>query len=260
MKIATYNINGINGRLSVLLRWLDCAQPDVVCLQELKAPQDGFPAAALRDLGYQAIWHGQSRWNGVAILARGRDIYETRRGLPGDPDDRQSRYIEAAINGVLVACLYVPNGNPRPGPGFTYKLRWLERLSARLAELVTLDAPVIVAGDFNIIPTDRDVHAPDRWRDDALFAPEVRAAFAGLCARGWTDALRHLHPDETLYTFWHYWRSSFARDAGLRIDHALANPVAAGRLRGAGVDREPRGWDKTSDHTPVWIELAQPES
>jgi exodeoxyribonuclease-3 len=256
VKIATYNVNGINGRLPVLLRWLEQAAPDVVCLQELKAPQDGFPQDALRDLGYAAIWHGQSRWNGVAILSRGSEIHETRRGLPGDPEDAQSRYIEAAINGILVACLYLPNGNPQPGPKFAFKLRWFERLHAHLAELVKLHAPVIIAGDFNVMPTDRDVYAPGRWRDDALFAPEVRAAYAALLAQGWTDALRHLHPDETIYTFWNYWRGAFARDAGLRIDHILLNPVAARRLRGAEVDRTPRGWEKTSDHAPVWIELA----
>lgn len=258
MKIATYNVNGINGRLPVLLRWLALAEPDVVCLQELKAPQDRFPEQALRDLGYEAVWHGQSRWNGVAILSRVGTIHETRRGLPGDPEDRQSRYIEAAVNGVLVAGLYLPNGNPRPGPRFDFKLRWFERLHDHLATLAALDAPVIIAGDFNVMPTERDVYAPERWLDDALFAPEVRAAYARLLDQGWTDAIRQLHPDETVYTFWKYLRNAFARNAGLRIDHLLLNPPATARLAAAQVDIRPRGWEKTSDHAPVWIELGTP--
>jgi exodeoxyribonuclease-3 len=257
VKIATYNVNGINGRLPVLLRWLELAEPDVVCLQELKAPDAEFPEAAIRDLGYDAIWHGQSRWNGVAILSRVGAIHETRRGLPGDPDDDQSRYIEAAVNGVLIAGLYLPNGNPRPGPKFDYKLRWFERLHDHLAGLFALDATVVVAGDFNVMPTDLDVYAPERWRDDALFAPEVRQAYAELVAQGWTDALRHFHPDEQIYTFWKYWRQSFERDAGLRIDHILLNRPAAKRLVAAEVDLRPRGWEKTSDHAPVWVELAE---
>lgn len=255
MKIASYNVNGVNGRLPVLLRWLQEAEPDVVCLQELKAPQENFPQRAIAEAGYQAVWHGQSRWNGVAILSRLGEIHETRRGLPDDPDDAQSRYIEAAVNGVLVAGLYLPNGNPRPGPKFDFKLKWFERLHSHLAGLVTLDAPVVVAGDFNVMPTDRDVYAPDRWRDDALFAPEVRDAYARLLEQGWTDTLRQLHPHETIYTFWKYWRGAFERDAGLRIDHILANPAAAKRLVAAEVDRGPRGWEKTSDHAPVWITL-----
>lgn len=255
MKIATYNVNGINGRLAVLLRWLELAEPDVVCLQELKAPREGFPERPIRDLGYEAIWHGQSRWNGVAILSRVGEIHETRRGLPGDPDETQSRYIEAAVNGVLIAGLYLPNGNPRPGPKFDYKLAWFERLHEHLASLAGLDAPVVIAGDFNVMPTDIDVYAPERWRDDALFAPEVRDAYARLLKQGWTDALRKLHPDEAIYTFWKYWRRSFEREAGLRIDHLLLNAKAAARLAGAEVDRRPREWEKTSDHAPVWIEL-----
>ncbi|WEK45221.1 MAG: exodeoxyribonuclease III [Candidatus Andeanibacterium colombiense] len=255
MKIATYNVNGVNGRLPVLLRWLELAEPDIVCLQELKAPQEKFPEAAIRDVGYDAVWHGQSRWNGVALLSRVGEIHETRRGLPGDPDDTQSRYIEAAINGVLVAGLYLPNGNPRPGPKFEFKLRWFERLRAHLHSLIDLDAPVIVAGDYNVIPTDLDVYAPERWRDDALFAPEVRAAFQHLLDDGWTDALRRLHSDEAIYTFWKYWRNSFERDAGLRIDHLLLNRPATDRLIAAEVDKRPRGWEKTSDHAPVWVEL-----
>lgn len=255
MKIATYNVNGVNGRLPVLLRWLDLARPDVVCLQELKAPQEKFPRAALQAAGYEAIWHGQSRWNGVAILSRVGTPHETRRGLPGDPDDDQSRYIEAAVNGMIVAGLYLPNGNPRPGPKFDFKLRWFDRLHAHLASLVDLEAPVIVAGDYNVMPTDKDVYAPERWRDDALFAPEVRAAYHSLLEQGWSDAIRALHPQETIYTFWKYWRGAFERDAGLRIDHLLLNPAARARLAGAAVDRRPRGWEKTSDHAPVWIEL-----
>lgn len=256
MKIATYNVNGINGRLTVLLRWLKLAEPDVVCLQELKAPDANIPEAPIRDLGYDAIWHGQARWNGVAILSRVGEIHETRRGLPGAADDDQSRYIEAAVNGVLIAGLYLPNGNPRPGPKFDYKLRWFERLHDHLAGLESLDAPVVIAGDFNVMPTDLDVYVPERWRDDALFAPEVREAYARLVGQGWTDALRELHPGERIYTFWKYWRNSFERDAGLRIDHILLNRKAAARLVAAEVDRRPRCWDKTSDHAPIWIELA----
>lgn len=255
VKIATYNVNGINGRLTVLLRWLSLAQPDIVCLQELKAPQEKFPESALREAGYAAIWHGQSRWNGVAILSRIGEIHETRRGLPGDPEDRQSRYIEAAVNGVLVAGLYLPNGNPRPGPKYEFKLRWFERLETHLESLIALDAPVVVAGDFNVMPTDLDVYAPERWRDDALFGPEVREAYTRLLDQGWIDAIREKHPNEAIYTFWKYWRGAFERDAGLRIDHFLLNPVAARMLKAAGVDRRPRGWEKTSDHAPAWIEL-----
>lgn len=255
MKIATYNVNGVNGRLPVLLRWLQLAEPDVVCLQELKAPQDKFPEAAIRDAGYDAIWHGQSRWNGVAILSRVGQIHETRRSLPGDPGDEQSRYIEAAINGILVAGLYLPNGNPRPGPKFDFKLRWFDRLHQHLGSMIELDAPVVVCGDFNVMPTDLDVYAPERWRDDALFAPEVKAAYQRLLDQGWCDALRHLHPHDTIYTFWKYWRGAFERNAGLRIDHFLLNDAATTRLVAAEVDRRPRGWEKTSDHAPVWIEL-----
>jgi exodeoxyribonuclease-3 len=256
MKIATYNVNGINGRLPVLLRWLEEAEPDVVCLQELKAPQEKFPAAALRELGYEGLWHGQPRWNGVAILSRAGTIHETRRGLPGDPDPGQSRYIEAAVNGVLIAGLYVPNGNPRPGPKFEYKLAWLERLLEHAAFLLGTGAPVVLAGDFNIIPTPRDVYKPERWLDDALFATEVRSQFGRLMEQGWTDALRTLHPVEAIYTFWDYFRNAYARNAGLRIDHLLLSPSLAGRLTDAQVDGQVRRWEKTSDHAPVWIELA----
>lgn len=256
MRIATYNVNGINGRLPVVLRWLEEAQPEVVCLQELKAPQERFPESEIRKAGYEAVWLGQSRWNGVALLSRCGPIHETRRSLPGDPADEQSRYIEAAVGGVLIACLYAPNGNPRPGPKFDFKLAWYDRFERHLATLYDLDAPVVVAGDYNVMPTERDVYKPERWLDDALFAPEVRAAYARLLQAGWVDAVRQVHPDETIYTFWNYWRGSFERDAGLRIDHLLLNPPAAMRLSAAGVDREPRAWDSTSDHAPVWIELA----
>ena len=255
MRIATYNVNGINGRLEVLLRWLGEAQPDIVTLQELKAPHERFPAEAIAAAGYEAIWHGQKSWNGVAILSRCGTPVETRRGLPGDPDPSQSRYIEAAVAGMIVVGLYLPNGNPRPGPKFDYKLAWFERLHAHATELLASKAPVVLAGDFNVMPTELDVYKPERWLDDALFAPEVREAFAALVAQGWTDALRKLHPGERIYTFWNYWRNAFARDAGLRIDHLLLRPKLARRLVAAGVDRAPRGWDKTSDHAPTWIEL-----
>jgi exodeoxyribonuclease-3 len=253
MKIATYNVNGVNGRLDVLLRWLGEARPDIVTLQELKSER--YPAEAIAAAGYEAIWHGQKSWNGVAILSRVGTPVETRRGLPGDPDLSQSRYIEAAVNGVLVAGLYLPNGNPRPGPKFDYKLAWFDRLHAHAAELLASKAPVVLAGDFNVMPTELDVYKPERWLDDALYAPQVREAYAALVAQGWTDALRKLHPNERIYTFWKYWRGSFERDAGLRIDHLLLSPKLAKRLIAAGVDRTPRGWDKTSDHAPVWIEL-----
>ena len=258
MRIATYNVNGVNGRLPVLLRWLAETQPDVVCLQELKAPSEKFPAVAIRDAGYDAIWHGQKSWNGVAILSRVGPPVETRRGLPDDPDPAQSRYIEAAVAGVLIGGLYLPNGNPRPGPKFDYKLRWFDALNAHAADLLASGAPVVLAGDFNVMPTEQDVYKPERWMDDALFAPEVRAAYARLLAQGWTDSLRHLHPDETIYTFFDYFRNAYARNAGLRIDHLLLSPSLKGRLRAAGVDRDVRGWEKTSDHAPTWIELSGP--
>ena len=255
MRIATYNVNGVNGRLPVLLRWLAETRPDIVCLQELKAPSEKFPAQAIADAGYEAIWHGQKSWNGVAILSRVGTPVETRRGLPNDPDPAQSRYIEAAVAGVLVGGLYLPNGNPRPGPKFDYKLAWFDAFIAHAAVLLASDAPVVLAGDYNVMPTELDVYKPERWTEDALFAPEVRARYAKLLAQGWTDSLRHLHPDETIYTFFDYFRNAYARNAGLRIDHLLLSPSLAGRLTAAGVDREARGWEKTSDHAPTWIEL-----
>ncbi|MFZ6648005.1 exodeoxyribonuclease III [Undibacterium sp. TJN25] len=255
MLIATFNVNGINSRLRALLQWLREMQPDVVCLQELKAPQEKFPEAAINGAGYQAIWHGQKSWNGVAILARSILPVEVERGLKGDPDDEQSRYIEAAVNGVLIACLYLPNGNPAPGPKFDYKLKWFQRLIARAGELIANGVPVILAGDFNVIPTDLDVYKPERWLDDALFRPESREAFHLLLEQGWCDALREMHPGEKIYTFWDYFRNAFGRNAGLRIDHLLLSPSLAGSLKDAGVHREVRGREKPSDHAPVWIEL-----
>jgi exodeoxyribonuclease-3 len=255
MKIATYNVNGVNGRLPVLLRWLEEEKPDIVCLQELKAPQEKFPATAIHDLGYDAIWHGQKSWNGVAILSRVGEIHETRRGLPDDPDPAQSRYIEAAVNGIIIGGLYLPNGNPRPGPKFDYKLAWFETLIGHAATLLESGLPVVLAGDFNVMPTDADVYKPERWTNDALFAPEVRALYARLIAQGWTDSLRTIHPDETIYTFWDYFRNAYGRDAGLRIDHLLLSPSLADRLQDAQVDRGVRGWEKTSDHAPTWIRL-----
>ncbi len=255
MKIATFNVNGVNGRLAVLLKWLAEAEPDVVCLQELKAPDGKFPHEAIRHAGYGAIWQGQKSWNGVAILARNTLPVETRRGLPGETADTHSRYIEAAVNGVLIGCLYLPNGNPAPGPKFDYKLRWFERLTSHAAMLLSSGAPVVLAGDFNVMPTDLDVYKPERWLDDALFRPEVRDAFRELVGQGWTDALRKFYPEERIYTFWDYFRNAWNRDAGLRIDHILLNPLATKRLVAAKVDRQVRGWEKASDHAPVWIEL-----
>ena len=256
LRIATYNINGINPRLPVLLRWLGEFQPDVVGLQELKCTDEQFPADAIAEAGYSAIWHGQSRWNGVALLSRVGAPVETRRGLPDDPDCSQSRYIEAAVCGVLIGNLYLPNGNPWPGPKFDYKLAWMDRLHAHARDLLDSGLPAMLIGDFNVIPTEIDVYKPERWAKDALFSPEARATFEQLVGQGWTDALRHLNPDRRIYTFWHYWRNSFERDAGIRIDHALLSPELAPALTSAGVDRSPRGWEKTSDHAPMWIELA----
>ncbi|MDP9128187.1 MAG: exodeoxyribonuclease III [Pseudomonadota bacterium] len=260
MKIATYNVNGINGRLPVLLAWLKNAEPDIVCLQELKAPQDRFPAEALTKAGYGAIWHGQKSWNGVAILARGQAPLETRRGLPGDPADLHSRYIEAEILGIRIGCLYLPNGNPAPGPKYDYKLKWFGRLTRYAKTLRAKDIPAILAGDYNVMPTELDVYKPESWLDDALFRPEVRKAFKMLEAQGWADAVRMLHKDERIYTFWDYFRNAYNRNAGLRIDHFLLSPHLAGRLVKAGVDKDVRGWEKTSDHAPVWIELKDQKS
>lgn len=256
LKIATFNVNGVNGRLPLLLRWLEEAAPDIVCLQELKAPQAKFPRAAIEAAGYRAVWHGQSRWNGVAILSRGSEPIETRRGLPGDDAESDSRYIEAAVKGVLIGCLYLPNGNPAPGAKFERKLDWFRRFTEHAATLLASGTPVILAGDYNVMPTDLDVHRPERWTDDALFRPEVREAFERLTGQGWTDAVRALHPGERLYTFWDYLRTAWERDAGLRLDHLLLSPNLSGRLAAAEIDRHVRGWDHASDHAPVWISLS----
>lgn len=257
MKIATYNVNGITARLPVLLRWLKETMPDVVCLQELKAPQEKFPEEAINEAGYAAIWHGQKSWNGVAILSRIGEPQERQKGIAGDDEDLQSRYIEAMVNGIVIGCLYLPNGNPAPGPKFDYKLQWMERFSKRAAQLLKEDRPVVLTGDYNVIPTEKDAYKPERWVEDALFRPESRAAFQKLVEQGWTDAIRTLHPNETVYTFWDYFRNAYGRNAGLRIDHFLLNPQLHKRLLAAGVDHHVRGWEKTSDHAPVWIELAE---
>lgn len=255
MRIATFNVNGVNARLEALLQWLEETQPDVACLQELKAPQEKFPADAIEGAGYGAVWQGQPRWNGVAILARGTEPEATLRRLPGESDDEQARYIEARVHNVLIGCLYLPNGNPQPGSKFDYKLRWMERFHDRAAELFSHEGAVVLAGDYNVIPTDLDAYKPERWVNDALFQPEPRAAYQRLLDAGWTDALRHLYPDEEIYTFWDYWRNAFQRNAGIRIDHLLLNVEASKRLRDAGVDREVRGRERASDHAPVWVQL-----
>ncbi len=255
IKLATYNVNGINARLTLLLRWLAEEQPDIVCLQELKAPQEKFPEKAIIESGYDVIWHGQKSWNGVAILSRVGKPLEIRRALPGDPDDSHSRYLEAAINGIIVGCLYLPNGNPQPGPKFDYKLQWFERLKLHAAGLLASGAPVVLAGDYNVIPTDLDVYKPERWLDDALFQPEVKKAYQELLEQGWTDALRKMHPTEKIYTFWDYFRNAYARDAGIRIDHILLSPQLDKKLIACGVGKNVRGWGKSSDHAPVWAEF-----
>ena len=255
MRIATFNVNGINARLAALLRWLEEFQPDIACLQELKAPAERFPADAVRAAGYEAIWHGQKSWNGVAILSRHSAPIERCRALPGDADDLHSRYLEASVGDLVVASLYLPNGNPAPGPRFDYKLFWFDRLIRHSAELLREGRRTVLAGDFNVIPTDLDVYAPERWRDDALFRPETRSAYQRLLDEGWVDAVRALHPNERIYTFWKYLRNAYTRDAGLRIDHLVVSPALASRLVAAGVNREVRGRDKPSDHAPVWIEI-----
>lgn len=257
MKIVTYNINGIVRRLPLLLEWLARTQPDVVCLQELKTDAKRFPVAALREAGYGAAWNAEGAYNGVAILTKGADPLVTRRALPGDPSDAQCRYIEAAIQGVLIACLYAPNGNPQPGPRFDYKLSWMERLHTHAAELGAAKLPVLLAGDFNVVPTERDMYASkSSWRNDALVQPEPRARFQRLLELGYTDALRSLHPDDPLYTFWDYKRDGWARGHGLRIDHLLLSPLLTERLLDGGVERAERGLEGASDHAPAWITLA----
>ncbi|HZV84834.1 MAG TPA: exodeoxyribonuclease III [Brevundimonas sp.] len=256
MRIATFNINGVNTRLPALLQWLGEAWPDVACLQELKATDAQFPAQAIRDAGYDVVWKGEHRWNGVAILSRVGEPVVTRRALPGDETDAQSRYIEAAVGGVLIASLYLPNGNPQPGPKFAYKLAWFERLIDHAADLLASGAPVVLAGDYNVVPTESDIYNSRSWKKDALLQPESRAAYARLLDQGWTDALRERFPhDPPPWTFWQYFRQAWERDAGLRIDHLLLSPSIAARLRDAGVDREVRGREKSSDHAPTWIVL-----
>jgi exodeoxyribonuclease III len=255
MKIATFNINGINRRLGSLLGWIAEAEPDIVCLQELKAVQDAFPEEAIASAGYDAVWVGQKSWNGVAILSRIGEPVITRLSLPGGPADSQARYIEAAVAGVLVASIYAPNGNPQPGTKFAYKLAWLDRLRRHAATLLKSGAPIVLAGDYNVAPTDLDIYPTSSWDDDALIHPESRAAYRKLVGRSWTDALRHLHQRERVYTFWHYRRMRWQRDAGLRLDHLLLSRNLADRLVEAGVDREVRGREGASDHAPAWIRL-----
>ena len=258
MKIATFNINGITARLPRLLEWLGSAQPDIACLQELKTSDETFPVDALREAGYGAIWHGQKGFNGVAILARGGEPVERRRGLPGDPDDTHSRYIEAEAHGVVVASIYLPNGNPQPGPKFDYKLAWFDRLREHAAGLFAEPRTVVLAGDYNVVATDEvgDIYSPRSYKDDALLQPESRAAWRRLLEQGWVDAIDSLHHGEPIYTYWDYFRNRFSRDAGLRIDHLLLNAVAKARLEQAGVDRAVRAREKPSDHAPAWILLS----
>jgi exodeoxyribonuclease-3 len=255
LKIATFNINNVQRRLPVLLAWLKRAKPDIVCLQELKAVPEAFPAGAIEGAGYHFVHKGEKTWNGVAILARGARPVLTLMELPGDPSDRQSRYIEAAVKGTLIASIYLPNGNPQPGPKFDYKLAWFDRLIKHAATLKRSKQPVILAGDYNVVPTDLDIYPTKSWDDDALLQPESRARFQRLLKQGWTDSLRKLHPAEKLYTFWDYKRNRWPRDAGLRLDHILLSPSIAPRLREAAVDREVRGWESASDHAPAWAIL-----
>jgi exodeoxyribonuclease-3 len=254
MKIATFNVNGIKTRLPNLLEWLAREQPDVACLQELKALDGAFPQAEVREAGYHAVWKGQRSWNGVAILARTPPV-EIRRELPGDPGDDHSRYLEAAVDGVVIACLYLPNGNPQPGPKFDYKLAWFERLIRHAAGLLDSGHPVVIAGDYNVVPTDFDIYNPRSWLKDALLQPESRACWQQLLAQGWIDAIRHLHPDTAVFTFWDYFRQHWERNAGLRIDHLLLHPVLAPALLEAGVDTWVRGQPHASDHAPTWVRL-----
>ena len=255
MKIATFNINNINRRLPNLLRWLRSAKPDIVCLQELKAADNAFPAGTIEKAGYGAIWHGQKTWNGVAILARKTEPVLIRTALPGDRTDHEARYIEAAVSGIVIACLYLPNGNPQPGPKFDYKLGWFKRLRSHAAKFLKQDLPVVLAGDYNVAPTEQDIYPTRSWDKDALIQPKSRAAFASLVAQGWTDAIRTLHPEKPMFTFWDYKRNRWPRDAGLRLDHLLLSPALAPRLIKAGVDRKLRGEDGASDHAPAWIVL-----
>jgi len=255
VRIATYNINNVNRRLDNLLAWLAATTPDVVCLQELKAEDLAFPLAQIEEAGYGAAWVGQRTWNGVAILARDADPVVTRTRLPGDPADAQARYLEAAVNGVVVASIYLPNGNPNPGPKFDYKIAWLERLIAHAAGLLATGAPVVLAGDYNVVPTEADIYQPNKWAGDALVDPKARAAFQRLLDQGWADSLRAIHPEGPLWTFWAYLRNRWPNDKGLRLDHLLLSPDLADQLVDAGVDRAARGEEGASDHAPTWIEL-----
>ena len=255
MKIATFNINNVNRRLPNLLRWLRAAKPDIVCLQELKAADNDFPRGAIEQAGYGAVWRGQKTWNGVAILARKAEPILTRTALPGDRTDQEARYIEAAVSGIIVGCMYLPNGNPQPGPKFDYKLAWFRRLRSHGAKLLKQDLPVVLAGDFNVAPTERDIYPTRSWDKDALVQPKSRAAFASLVKQGWCDAIRTLHPAKPMFTFWDYKRNRWPRDAGLRLDHLLLSPALAPRLIKGGVDRKLRGEDGASDHAPAWIVL-----
>ena len=255
MKIATFNINNVNKRLENLLAWLAKTEPDVVCLQELKAEQQAFPAHAFRALGYNSVWQGERSWNGVAILARGYDPVLTRTCLPGNPEDSQARYIEAAVNGVLIASIYLPNGNPQPGPKFNFKLAWFERLIAHAAALMAAGVPVVLAGDYNVVPTEQDIYPTRSLDQNALIQPQSRQAFARMLAQGWTDALRRLHPDGPLWTFWDYKRERWLADKGMRLDHLLLSPEISERLVNGGVDRWVRGEENASDHAPAWIAL-----
>jgi exodeoxyribonuclease III len=253
LKLATFNVNGVRSRLPQLLEWLDKESPDVVCLQELKA--EAFPRAELASAGYGGIWNGQRSWNGVAILAKGIEPIEVRRELPGAPEDSQSRYLEAAVHGVLVASIYLPNGNPQPGPKFGYKLAWFERLISHAQALFDSGQPVALMGDFNVVPTDFDIYDPRSWSKDALLQPESRERFQRLLAQGWQDVLRARFPDQQLFTFWDYFRQHWKRNAGLRIDHLLVSPPLAPRVTDAGVDTWVRGMDHASDHAPAWMNI-----
>jgi exodeoxyribonuclease-3 len=255
LKIATFNINNVRTRLPNLLSWLASAKPDIVCLQELKTAHADFPFEPIREAGYHAVWKGEKTWNGVAILSRSAEPIVTRDSLPGDPTDKQSRYIEAAVGGILIGCLYAPNGNPQPGPKFNYKLAWLERIRKHAAKLMKDDVPAVLAGDYNVVPTPFDIYASKSWVNDALVQPESRTAFKRIVDQGWTDAVRSLHPDEPMYTFWHYLRKRWERDAGLRIDHLLVSPPLSGKLSDAGMNRAARGEVGASDHAPTWILL-----
>ena len=258
MRIATFNINNVNKRLENLLAWLQADKPDVVCLQELKCEDRAFPVEAIAAAGYGAVWRGQRTWNGVAILARGATPVVTRRALPGDPSDDQARYIEAAVNGVIIASIYLPNGNPQPGPKFAYKLAWFDRLIDHAATLMAAGVPVILAGDYNVVPTEADIWPGHHEQANALLQPETRAAYQRLLDAGWTDALRTLQPDGPLWTFWGYLRHRWPNDKGMRLDHFLLSPAIASRLTRFMVSREARGQEGASDHAPVWIDVRHP--